>query len=93
MEEIKKKIIEAREMVEYGSSDLYSGLEGLPNYRANESSRDYLSNAESYIVDAMDMLDNIVEELIPSKQLDVYMETNKPVDDGALELKKLQGLL
>jgi hypothetical protein len=63
MDEIKRKINEALEWLDYGRSDLYSGMEGLPDYRANESSRDYLSNAESYIIDAMDMLDSIVEKM------------------------------
>ena len=63
MDEIKRKINEALEWLDYGRSDLYSGMEGLPDYRANESSRDYLSQSESYIIDAMDMLTDIVAEM------------------------------
>jgi hypothetical protein len=70
MDEIKRKINEALEWLDYGRSDLYSGMEGLPDYRANESSRDYLSQAESYVQDAIDMLDNIVEGLNTEEDTD-----------------------
>ena len=63
MDELIVKLQDALLVLDYGRSDLYSGMEGLPDYRANESSRDYLSNAESYIIDAMDMLDSIVEKM------------------------------
>ena len=63
MDELILKLQDALLVLDYGRSDLYSGMEGLPDYRANESSRDYLSQSESYIIDAMDMLTDIVAEM------------------------------
>ena len=60
---LNKKLNEVLEWLDYGRSELYSGTESLPNYQANESSRDYLSQAESYLVDVEDMLKKIIEEL------------------------------
>ncbi len=54
---------EVLEWLDYGKSELYSGMENLPDYRANESSRDSLSQAESYLVDVEDMLVKIIKEL------------------------------
>ena len=60
---LTKKLNEVLEWLDYGKSELYSGMENLPDYRANESSRDSLSQAESYLVDVEDMLKKIIEEL------------------------------
>ena len=60
---LHKKLNEVLEWLDYGKSELYSGTENLPDYLANESSRDYLSQAESYLVDVEDMLKKIIEEL------------------------------
>ena len=60
---LNKKLNEVLEWLDYGKSELYSGMENLPDYRANESSRDSLSQAESYLVDVEDMLKKIIEEL------------------------------
>ena len=60
---LTKKLNEVLEWLDYGKSELYSGTENLPDYLANESSRDSLSQAESYLVDVEDMLKKIVDEL------------------------------
>ena len=60
---LNKKLNEVLEWLDYGKSELYSGTENLPDYRANESSRDSLSQAESYLVDVEDMLKKIIKEL------------------------------
>ena len=60
---LNKKLNEVLEWLDYGKSELYSGTESLPDYRANESTRDYLSQAESYLVNVEDMLIKIVDEL------------------------------
>jgi hypothetical protein len=70
-----EKLKEVLEYVDYARSEVYSGREELPDYRANESSRNYLSNAESYIQDVEDMLLEIVSEM--NTELDV--ENDHPV--------------
>ena len=47
----------------YGFSDLDSAINELPDYRANETSKDYLSGVESYIVSAKDDLEDVIVEL------------------------------
>ena len=60
---LNEKLNEVLEWLDYGKSELYSGMENLPDYRANESSRDSLSQAESYLVDVEDILVKIIKEL------------------------------
>jgi hypothetical protein len=62
------KLKDALDYVDYTSSEIYSALDSLPDYRANESSRDYLSQAESYIVDVRDILIEIVSEMNDDKK-------------------------
>ena len=67
---LNKKLNEVLEWLDYGKSELYSGTENLPDYLANESSRDYLSQAESYFVDVEDMLKKIIDELDTEEDTD-----------------------
>ena len=75
---LNKKLNEVLEWLDYGKSELYSGTESLPDYRANESTRDYLSQAESYLVNVEDMLIKIVDELEEEEEvtLDEVMNTS-----------------
>ena len=59
-------IIELKEAVddlEYGYSELDSAVNELPDYRTNESSREYMSQAESYIFNAKEALEKAISEL------------------------------
>jgi hypothetical protein len=57
------KLREVLDYVDYAGSEVYSAIDQLPDYRTNESSRDYLSQAESYIDNVRDMLLEIVSEM------------------------------
>ena len=52
---------EIRQNMDYGRSELYSGQEGIPDYDCNSSGKSYLSNAESYLWNALDDLDKVIE--------------------------------
>ena len=52
---------EIRQNMDYGRSELYSGQEGNPDYDCNSSGKSYLSNAESYLWNALDDLDKVIE--------------------------------
>ena len=52
---------EIRQNMDYGRSGLYSGQEGIPDYDCNSSGKSYLSNAESYLWNALDDLDKVIE--------------------------------
>ena len=52
---------EIRQNMDYGRSELYSGQEGIPDYDCNSSGKSYLSNAESYLWNALDDLDRVIE--------------------------------
>jgi exonuclease VII small subunit len=59
-------IIELKEAVddlEYGYSELDSAVNELPDYRTNESSRDHMSQAESYFFNAKEVLENAIAKL------------------------------
>ena len=60
---LTKRLEQVLESAEYASSEVYSARENLPDYRTNESSRDYLSQSESYLETAMDGLRDLLEEL------------------------------
>ena len=73
MKELKMldKLREVLDYVDYTESEVYTALDHLPDYRANESSRECLSQAESYIDNVRDMLLEIVSDINTyiSKQL------------------------
>ena len=52
---------EIRQNMDYSRSELYSGQEGIPDYDCNSSGKSYLSNAESYLWNALDDLDKVIE--------------------------------
>ena len=51
------------DFIDYGHSDLYSAQNDLPDYDGNSSSRDYMSQAESYIFNAKEALEKAISEL------------------------------
>jgi len=55
------KLKDTLEHLEYVRSELDSGINDLPDYSANESSRTYMSQGESYLTDAWDKLTDIIE--------------------------------
>jgi len=57
------KLKDILDFIDYGYSDLYSAADSLPDYDANSSSRDYISQAESYLDEARDGLQEIIEKL------------------------------
>ena len=57
------KLKDILDYVDYAGSEVYSAIDSLPDYRTNESSRDYLSQAESYIDNVRDMVLEIVSEI------------------------------
>jgi vacuolar-type H+-ATPase subunit E/Vma4 len=57
------KLKDILDYVDYAGSEVYSAIDSLPDYRTNESSRDYLSQAESYIDNVRDMVLEIVSEM------------------------------
>ena len=57
------KLREVLDYVDYPGSEVNSALDSLPEYRTNESSRDYLSQAESYIDNVRDMLLEVVAKM------------------------------
>ena len=65
MKELKmlSKLREVLDYVDYAGSEVYSALDSLPDYRTNESSRDYLSQAESYIDNVRDMVLEMVSTM------------------------------
>ena len=65
MKELKmlSKLREVLDYVDYAGSEVYSALDSLPDYRTNESSRDYLSQAESYIDNVRDMVLEVVSTM------------------------------
>ena len=77
---------EIRQNMDYGRSELYSGQEGIPDYDCNSSGKSYLSNAESYLWNALDDLDKVIElveglnegkySIAESMELEVLEEPN-----------------
>ena len=63
MPEVIKKLEEILSNLEYGNSDLDTAKNDLPDYSANESARNSLSNSESYFESATGDLENLLEEL------------------------------
>ena len=59
--EIKlEQILDSAEMA---YSEAYSARENLPDYRANESSNTMMSQAESYLDDAIGDLQDLIKKL------------------------------
>lgn len=60
---IIKKLEQILENAEYASSEVCSARESLPDYSANESSNTMMSQAESYLCDATDDLQTLIDNL------------------------------
>ena len=66
-----KSLKEIRQNMDYGRSELYSGQEGIPDYDCNSSGKSYLSNAESYLWNALDDLDKVIELVEGLNEVDI----------------------
>ncbi len=60
LEERLEQVLDGAEMA---YSEAVSGRENLPDYNTNESSKDHLNNAESYLDDAIGELQDIIKKL------------------------------
>ncbi len=60
---LEKKLEQILESAEYASSEVYSARESLPDYNTNESSNTMMSQAESYLDDAIGDLQDIIKKL------------------------------
>ena len=67
MTTIKDKLIEVLDFLDYAHSELDTASNELPDYSANESSSTYMSQTESYLTDAKDILENAVTELVGNR--------------------------
>ena len=63
MPELIKKLEDILSNLEYGNSDLDTAKNDLPDYSANESTRNYIDNSESYLLSATGDLEDLLEEL------------------------------
>ena len=57
------KLKDILDFIDYGYSEVYSATDSLPDYDANSSSRDYINQAESYLDEARDGLQEVIEKL------------------------------
>ena len=64
MTTIKEKLTEVLDFLDYAHSELDTATNELPDYSANESTRTYMSQTESYLTDAKDILADIVTVLV-----------------------------
>ena len=60
---LEKKLEQILDSTEMAYSEAYSARENLPDYRANESSNTMMSQAESYMDDAIGDLQDLLEKL------------------------------
>ena len=60
---LEKKLGQVLESAEYASSEVCSARESLPDYNTNESSNTMMSQAESYLDDAIGDLQDIIKKL------------------------------
>tara|TARA_Y100000310_G_scaffold124308_1_gene123044 strand:- start:962 stop:1162 length:201 start_codon:yes stop_codon:yes gene_type:complete len=60
---LEKKLEQILDSTEMAYSEAYSARESLPDYNANESSRTMMSQAESYMDDAIGDLQDLLEKL------------------------------
>ena len=63
MPELIKKLEDILSNLEYGNSDLDTSKNDLPDYSANESVRNSISNSESYLLSATGDLEDLLKEL------------------------------
>ena len=60
---LEKKLEQILDSAEMASSEVYSGKDNLPDYRANESSNTMMSQAESYLDDTIGDLQDLIKKL------------------------------
>ncbi len=60
---LEERLEQVLENAEYASSEVCSARNSLPDYSANESSNTMMSQAESYLDDAIGDLQDLLEEL------------------------------
>ena len=60
---LEKKLEQVLDSAEMAYSEAYSARESLPDYNANESARTTMSQAESYLDDAIGDLQDIIKKL------------------------------
>ena len=60
---LTKRLEQVLESAEYASSEVYSARESLPDYNTNESSNTMMSQAESYLGDAIGDLQDLIKKL------------------------------
>ena len=54
---------EIRDHLTYARSEVHSAYEGIPDYECNASGRSYISQADSYLENAADDLEEVIELL------------------------------
>ncbi len=60
---LTKRLEQVLESAEYASSEVCSARESLPDYNTNESSNTMMSQAESYLDDAIGDLQDLIKKL------------------------------
>jgi len=60
---LETKLDQILDSAEMAYSEAYSARENLPDYNANESSRTTMSQAESYLDDAIGDLQDLIRKL------------------------------
>ena len=60
---LEKKLEQILDSAEMAYSEAYSARESLPDYNTNESSRTTMSQAESYLDDAIGDLQDLIRKL------------------------------
>jgi hypothetical protein len=60
---LEKKLDQILDSAEYASSEVCSARNSLPDYSANESSNTMMSQAESYLDDAIGDLQDLIRKL------------------------------
>jgi phosphoglycerol transferase MdoB-like AlkP superfamily enzyme len=60
---LETKLDQILDSAEMAYSEAVSGRENLPDYNANESSKDHMNNAESYLDDAIGDLQDLIKKL------------------------------
>jgi len=60
---LEERLGQVLDSTEMAYSEAYSARESLPDYNANESSRTTMSQAESYLDDAIGDLQDIIKKL------------------------------
>ena len=82
MEEMIKKLEEVLSNLEYGNSDLDTAKNDLPDYSANESVRNYISNSESYFESATRDLEDLLEELRKEEETALADDSEKTEEES-----------